>query len=282
MTKRLGIILLVVSIFLAFLVWLFIESSKPLLGYIIIFTLIGSVVSLIGGALLLIKKKFAQSISHFLTSFAAGALLSTAFFDLLPEATEYMEELGVDANIPLWTLVGILTFFLLERFIHHHHSHGVDETEEKKSIIPLVIIGDTLHNFTDGVAIAATFLISIPLGMVTSLAVAAHEIPQEIGDFGLMLNKGMARKKVLLINIYSSLSAIIGAILTYIYRDNIEGFLPIILALTAGFFIYIALANLIPEIHNRDNQKVAFWETVMLLVGVIVVYFAISTLEGVH
>lgn len=248
--------------------------------YIIIFTLIGSVVSLIGGVLLLLKEKFALKISHFLTSFAAGALLSTAFFDLIPEAYKHIEELGVEINIPLWTLIGILSFFLIERFIHHHHSHT--EAEDKKSTIPLVIIGDTVHNFTDGVAIAATFLISIPLGIVTSLAVAAHEIPQEIGDFGLMLNKGMKRKRVLLVNIYSSLAAMIGAILTYIYKDKIEGFLPIILALTSGFFIYIALANLIPEIHSRDNQRVAFWETVMLLVGVVVVYFVISTLEGVH
>lgn len=250
------------------------------LSYILLFTLIGSIISLIGGVLLLLKKKLALKISHFLTAFAAGALLSTAFFDLLPEAAEHMEQLNIDLNIPLWTLVGVLTFFLLERFIHHHHAHG--EQEEKKSVIPLVIVGDTMHNFTDGVAIAATFLISIPLGIVTSLAVAAHEIPQEIGDFGIMLNKGMTRKKVLLINFYSSLASLAGAILTYIYKDQIEGFLPVILAVTAGFFIYIALANLIPEIHSRENQKIAFWETVALFAGVVVVYFAISTLEGFH
>lgn len=250
------------------------------LGYILIFTLIGSVVSLVGGLLLFLKEKFALKISHFLTAFAAGALLSTAFFDLLPEATAHMEELGVSTDIPLWTLAGVLTFFLLERFIHHHN-HG-KISEEKKSVIPLVIIGDIVHNFTDGVAIAATFLISIPLGIVTSLAVAAHEIPQEIGDFGIMLHNGMTRKKVLLINFYSSLAAMAGAILTYIYKDKVEGFLPLILAVTAGFFIYIALANLIPEIHSRDNQKVAFWETVMLFVGVFVIYFAISSLEGAH
>ena len=251
------------------------------LTYILVFTLIGSVVSLIGGVLLLIKQKFALSISHYLSAFAAGALLSAAFFDLLPEAAEHMEELGVSVDIPLWTLTGVLAFFLIERFIHHHHSHS-QEIEEKKSVIPLVIIGDIMHNFADGVAIAATFLISIPLGIVTSLAVAAHEIPQEIGDFGIMLHKGMARKKVLLINFYSSLAAMAGAFLTFIYKDKIEGFLPIILATTAGFFIYIALANLIPEIHNRENQKVAFWETIMLLVGVLVIYFAILTLEGTH
>lgn len=252
-----------------------------ILAYIIIFTLIGSVVSLIGGVLLLIKEKFALQISHYLSSFAAGALLSAAFFDLLPEATEHMEELGVDMNLPLWVLIGILAFFLLERFIHHHHDHSSMHQDEKKSVIPLIVIGDTLHNFTDGMAIAATFLISIPLGIVTSLAVAAHEIPQEIGDFGLMLNKGLKRQRVLLVNLFSSLAAIAGAILIYLYQESLERFLPVILALTAGFFIYIALANLIPEIHNQDNQKVAFWETVMLILGVVIVYLAISTLEGV-
>ncbi len=253
----------------------------PLLGYILIFTLLGSVVSLIGGVLLLLKEKFALKISHYLSAFAAGALLATAFFDLLPESFEHMEELGMDVNIPFWTLVGILSFFLLERFIHHHHSHGKN-IEEKKATIPLIILGDTMHNFTDGMAIAATFLISIPLGIVTSLAVAAHEIPQEIGDFGLLLNKGMKKGSVLMINFFSSLAALAGAILTYIYKDSLEGFLPLILSVTAGFFIYIALANLIPEIHNKDNQKVAFWESVMLFIGVLVVYFAISSLEGVH
>lgn len=245
-----------------------------ILAYILLFTFLGSIVSIIGGVLLLIKEKFAIKISHFLTSFAAGTLLGTAFFDLLPEA----EEISGEQNIFLWTLIGILTFFLLERFVHHH-GHGKNH-EDTRSVVPLIIVGDSLHNFIDGVAMAATFLVSIPLGIVTSLAVAAHEIPQEIGDFGLMLNKGVARKKVLLINLSSALFALVGAILTYLAKDSLQGLLPAILALTAGFFIYIAAANLIPEIHLRENQKIAFWETVMLLMGVLVVYLFISVLEG--
>lgn len=244
------------------------------LVYILVFTFLGSIVSLIGGVLLLFKEKFALKISHFLSAFAGGTLLGTAFLDLLPEGMVK----GGEVNIFLWTLVGILTFFILERFIHHHsESHN---PREKNTIVPLIIIGDTLHNFIDGVAMAGTFLVSIPLGIVTSLAVAAHEIPQEIGDFGLMLHKGVTKKRVLLINFYSALAAMAGAVITYIARDSIADLLPTVLGLTAGFFIYIATSNLIPEIHSRENQKIAFWETVMLFAGVVTIWVMISLLEG--
>ncbi len=234
-----------------------------ILIYILLFTFIGSVVSLIGGILLLLKEKFALKISHFLAAFAAGTLLATAFFDLLPESLE----LGGEVNIFLWTLLGILTFFLLERFIHHHH-----DDPDNKNVVPLIVVGDSIHNFIDGVAIAATFLISVPLGIVTTLAVAAHEIPQEIADFGLMLHKGVKRGKVLKINFLSSLFALIGAMLTFFARDQVAGILPIFLSLTAGFFIYIALSDLVPEIHGEDRKNVALLETVLLLCGVLVIY----------
>lgn len=249
-----------------------------ILTYILFFSFIGSVVSLIGGVLLLLREKFALKISHFLSAFAGGALLGTAFFDLLPEAQEAAGEGGV--NVFLWTLGGILLFFLLERFIHHHdQSHNPNE---KNTVVPLIIIGDSVHNFIDGVAMAGTFLVSIPLGIVTSLAVAAHEIPQEIGDFGLMLHKGVSRKKVLWINFFSALAAMVGAIVTYLAKDSIEGLLPAVLGLTSGFFIYIAASTLIPEIHSQEDQKIAFWETIMLLLGVLVIYITISTLTSLN
>ena len=161
-----------------------------MLIYILFFTLIGSVFSLIGGVVLLFKEKFALKISHFLASFAAGVLLGAAFFDLLPEAAHKGEELGI--NVFSWALIGIVVFFLIERSIHwfHHHEEFHEHKKESKSTIPLIIIGDTVHNFVDGIVIAATFMISAPLGIVTALSVTAHEIPQEIGDFGLLLHKG--------------------------------------------------------------------------------------------
>ncbi|MDO8619637.1 MAG: ZIP family metal transporter [Candidatus Daviesbacteria bacterium] len=248
----------------------------PLLAYILLFSFLGSVVSLLGGILLLTNEKFTKKISHFLSAFAGGALLGTAFFDLLPEA---LKDAG-EVDIFLWTLIGVLAFFLLERFIHHHEQS--ENANEKSTVIPLIIIGDTIHNFIDGVAMAGTFLISIPLGIVTSLAVAAHEIPQEIGDFGLMLHKGVSKRKVLLINFSSALAAMFGAIITYLAKDTISGLLPAVLGMTAGFFIYIALTNLIPEIHSRENQKMAFWETIILLLGVLAIYLTISTLAALN
>lgn len=244
-----------------------------ILAYILFFTFLGSIVSLLGGVMLLLKEKFAIKISHFLAAFAAGTLLGTAFLDLLPESLEG----GKEIDIFWWTLIGILAFFLLERFIHHHH-----DDPENKNVVSLIVVGDSIHNFIDGVAIAATFLISIPLGIVTSLAVAAHEIPQEIADFGLMLHKGVKRNKVLKINFLSALFAMVGAILTFFARDQIEGMLPIFLALTAGFFIYIAASDLIPEIHNEDKRVVALTETLLLLLGVLVIWLAVNSLSWLN
>lgn len=248
------------------------------LGYILIFTLLGSVVSLIGGFALLYKEKLATQIAHYLTSFAAGVLLGTAFFDLLPEAAHQVEESG--GNIFLWTLIGFSTLFLIERFIHfHHHGHDHKNQKDQKSIIPLLIISDTTHNFIDGVVIALTFLVSIPLGIVTSLAVLAHEIPQEIGDFGIMLHRGLRRKKVLVINLVSALSAVAGALISFTVGEKIASFLPIFLTLAAGFFIYIAASDLIPEIHHEDNRRVALIQTALLFLGIFVIYFIVTLLE---
>lgn len=251
------------------------------LGYILLFTFLGSIGALIGGLILLSRQKFALKISHFLASFAAGILLGTAFFDLLPEAVHEGEEAGV--NIFPWVLIGILVFFLLERFIHwfHHHEEIHDE-EEVKSTLPLIIFGDTMHNFIDGVVIAATFMVSIPLGIATSISVFAHEFPQEIGDFGLMLHKGLKPKKIILVNILSAAVAFSGAIITYSLGNILEPYIPALLAVTAGFFIYIASSDLIPEIHHEKRKGFAFIESSLLILGVVVMAVSVSLLEHGH
>lgn len=248
------------------------------LSYILLFTFLGSVGALIGGAILLSKEKFALKISHFLASFAAGILLGTAFFDLLPEAVHEGEKAGI--NIFPWALFGIVLFFLLERFIHwFHHHEEFHKDEESKSTLPLIIVGDTMHNFIDGVVIAATFMVSVPLGIATSISVFAHELPSEIGDFGLMLHKGLSRGKIILVNILSAAVAFLGAIITYSLGNILGAYIPMLLAVTAGFFIYIASSDLIPEIHHEKRKGFAFIESLLLIIGVVVMAVSVNLLE---
>ena len=247
------------------------------LGYILLFTFMGSIGALVGGFVLLSQEKFAIKISHFLASFAAGVLLGTAFFDLLPEALHAGEEQGID--VFFWTLVGIVIFFLTERSIHwfHHHEEYHDE-KDTKSTLSLIIFGDTMHNFLDGIVIAATFMVSVPLGITTAIAVFAHEIPQEIGDFGLMIHKGLKKGRIILVNIASAAAAILGALLTYMLGESIEKQIPILVALTAGFFIYIAASDLIPEIHHEKRKNYVIYETLLLLFGVLLIWLVTSSL----
>lgn len=247
-----------------------------ILIYILFFTFIGSIVSLIGGVILLYKEQLALRASHYLSAFAAGTLLGTAFLDLLPESLEHSGE----TNIFIWTLIGILVFFILERLVHwFHHHHREHPNTEAKPTVALVIVGDTIHNFIDGVAIAATFLVSIPLGVITAFAVTAHEIPQEIGDFGILINKGLKRKKIIIINVLSALSAMLGAILTFYFGRNLINLLPILLSVTAGFFIYIAASDLIPEIHHQRRNGFAVLESCLLIIGVAMIWLFVSMLE---
>ena len=246
---------------------------------ILFFTFIGSILSLIGGIILLLRKKSILNVAHLLISFAAGTLLGTAFFDLLPEAVGMTES----SNVFLFTLGGILFFFILERFVHWFHSHKDEglknDDHTSMSTVPLIIIGDTVHNFIDGVVIAATFLVNVPVGIVTALAIAAHEIPQEIGDFAILLHRKMEKRRVVIVNLLSASSSIAGALLTFYMKDYIEGLLPLFLSITAGFFIYIASSDLIPEIHHEKRKGFAIYETLLLFFGVFLVYVLVRMLE---
>lgn len=249
------------------------------LTYILIFSFIGSVASLIGGALLLLNKNQTKRFYHLLASFAAGALLATAFLDLLPEALEEAPE----ANIFAWALAGLLGFFILERFLHwfhHHHDEELPAGElTKKPVVSLVLFGDSVHNFIDGLVVGSAFLVDIRLGIVTALATAAHEIPQEIGDFGILLNAGVKKSRVFLYNVLSSLATMVAAVGVYFLGSALEGVLPIFLSVTAGFFIYIAASDIIPEIHGRDKKGFAALETGMLMLGIGLVYLGIRFLD---
>lgn len=241
-------------------------------------TFLGSIAGLAGGSLLLLNKNLVLKAPHYLASFAAGTLIAAAFFDLLPEA---VEAAGESANVFPWVVVGIIVFFLLERYLHgaHVHSESHEHHKEGKTTIPLIVVGDTAHNFVDGMAIAATFIADTSLGLVTTIAILAHELPQEIGDFGLLLHKGVSRTRVLLINLFSACSAFAGAILTYAIGSALEKYIPIMLTLTSGFFIYIALSDLMPEIQYEKSRKVSTLQTLAMVGGIILIWFVVNHFE---
>lgn len=238
-------------------------------GHILIFSLLGGVVSLLGGMILLSRQKWADGLAKYAMPFAAGALLAAVFLDLLHEGVEEYEA----GTVLMSCLAGVLIFFFAERFLRwFHHHHNQDPHEHKDSQLNLIITGDIIHNALDGVAIAAAFLISVPTGIVTTIAVAAHEIPQEIGDFGLMLAKGMKRGKVLLVNVASALVTVAAALLTFTLGSEDQLPMGIVIGLSAGFLLYIASSDIIPELHeNAHKQKFFDWQPVLLLAGVIVV-----------
>ena len=236
-----------------------------ILAYIIVFTLIGSILSLFGSLFLLLKQKITEDFSQKLISFAAGALIATAFLDLLPEASKLKE----GSQIFLFSLLGFVSFFFAEKYIrlfHYHHGHG-----EKPSTV-LVLAGDGIHNFVDGVAIAVAFLVSIPLGIVTTIAVASHEIPQEIADMGVLLANGLSKARALIFNFLSAITALIGAIAAFLLAGRIEGYLYIFLAVAAGHFIYIAASDLIPELHEKSRGKRDFGSILIFVLGILTIY----------
>lgn len=247
-------------------------ATEATLSHVIFYSLIGGMVSLLGGILLLGRKNLAEKLARYATPFAAGALLAAVFLDLLPEGIEDTSPKAV----LLSTLGGIVLFFLAERFLHwfhHHHQHD-GQGDPARS---LIVVGDTVHNALDGVAIAAAFLISVPTGIVTTIAVAAHEIPQEIGDFGLLLAKGMSRIKVLLVNVLSAAATVVMAILTYAIGDADRLPIGVLLGLSAGFLLYIAMSDIIPEIHEQAPRKRLFnAQPILLLIGVMAVGLVIN------
>lgn len=230
---------------------------------------VGSLLSLIGGLYLLYGKRGVRTLQRLAVPFAAGALLAASFLDLLPEAIEHDEA----STVLSMTLLGLVIFFVLERslsWFHHHHDHEASHPSGRRNT-SLIIIGDLVHNFIDGLAIGAAFLVDPAIGLVTTAAIAAHEIPQELGDFGLLLAKGMSKRNVLLVNLLSAVATIIGASLVYGLGGELGISESVLLAVTAGFFIYIAASDIIPTIHAEPKRKWANIQTAVLILGIIVV-----------
>lgn len=245
-------------------------------------SLVGSVFSLVGGMLLLMKRISVKLVQRIAVPFAAGALLAAAFLDLLPEAVEHGESLPVIMSL---VLSGFVLFFVLERFLgwfHHHHDHdavGV-HTKRQRSTRSLIVIGDTIHNAIDGMVIGAAFLADPTVGIITTIAIAAHEIPQEVGDFGVLLALGMRRRNVLLVNIASALVTVLAASLIFGLGSSLAVFEPILLALAAGMFLYIAASDLVPTIHEEPSARVANYQTMILLFGIVFVGITTTFIHG--
>jgi zinc and cadmium transporter len=258
-----------------------------LLAWIIIFCLIGGALSVVAAALFLVfPERLRLHLLPHLISFATGALLGGAFIALLPHALTSAGQ--TDAHTITFTvLLGVLGFFLLEKTVLWRHCHAEDceahvpgeSSHQQHAAGSLILIGDGLHNFVDGVLIAAAFMTDIHLGVVTSIAVAAHEIPQEVGDFAVLLHSGFSREKALFYNLLSSLTTIIGGILAYYSLSGIEGILPYILAIAAASFIYIAVADLIPGLHKQVQPAETLGQLVLIFSGVLVIYIAHATLH---
>lgn len=244
---------------------------------VLFWALIGSVFSLTGGIIMLSHARVRTIAIRYGLPFGAGALLAAAFLGLLPEAVE-----GSDIEqVTAYALGGFLAFFILERtlgWFHHHEHHHHDDVHgarNDKTHQWLVIIGDTLHNAIDGMAIGAAFLINPAAGIGTALAVAAHEIPQEIGDFGILLGKGMRPRNVILVNLLSALATVVAALGVYSFGAANDINPAPLLAIAAGLFIYIAASDIIPDIHEKPRRE-GNLQAIMLLVGVTLLAVVIS------
>lgn len=245
--------------------------------FLLIFTatFISGIISLFGALLLAKKGNWETTFSLQLTAFAAGVMLSTSLLHLLPEA---FEEFG-EADLLFYAVfVGVVLFFLMERMVlwfHHHHEH-----HELKPSVWLITFGDSFHNLVDGVAISSAFLVDIKLGIITTLAVGLHEIPQEIADFVTMIRGGLSVKRALLFNFLSALSSLVGAVLTYFSRDLVEPIIPLIVAFSAGMFLYIALSDLIPDLHEHTKKNTQKWiQLLWFFSGILLMLFVTTTVE---
>ncbi len=228
-------------------------------------TLIVSLIALIGIGTLAIKEKLLKRITILLVSLSGGALIGDAFIHILPET---VEEFGFGLDVSLYVLLGILVFFVLEKFVHWHHCQ-CPEHDHHKPFTTTVLVGDSLHNFVDGLFIATSYLVDIHLGIATTIAVIFHEIPQEIGDFGVLIHGGMKKAKAILLNFATALMALVGAVVGLYIGEAHEGFLKFILPLTAGGFIYVANTDLFPELHKESHKiRNSILQFLMVVIGI--------------
>jgi zinc and cadmium transporter len=223
---------------------------------------------LLGSVLLLFREQVRARLVPWLVSYAVGTLLGVALLDVVPEALEALKPSAVFSTL----LGGILVFFMLEKLVLWHHCHD-DRCTEHASAAPLILIGHAVHNFIDGTVIAAATYVSVPLGVTTALAVAAHEIPQEVGDFAILLHAGYSRRRALWLNILSGSAATVGVLTATLAIDRLPLILPYFLPVAAASFLYIAMSDLIPSLHHNPVEGGAVRQILLVGAGILTVAF---------
>jgi len=237
--------------------------------YLYIFggVLLVSALSLFGVFFLSFSPRFLEKLTLFLVSLSAGTLLGDSFLHLLPEAAARG---GTGLRMWLWLIIGLISFFVLEKIVHWRHCHIQTGPAHPHHLGMMNLVGDCLHNFFDGIIIAGSFLVSVPLGLATLVAVIAHEIPQEIGDFGVLLYAGYSRRRALFLNFVTALTAVLGAAAALLLGARVNNFSDLIIPFTAGGFIYIATADLIPELKKETAIHKSVYQLVSIIVGVFI------------
>jgi zinc and cadmium transporter len=226
-----------------------------------------SAISLVGVLVLWLKDQQLKKILLYLVSFSVGGLFGDAFFHLIPET---IEESGFGTSMSLLILFGILSSFAIEKFLQWRHCHIPTSSEHPHSFAYMNLFGDAVHNLIDGLIVGGSYLVSIPIGISTTLAVIFHEIPQELGDFGVLIHGGFNKKKAVWFNFLTALTAILGAIIAFVVGATLEGFIPLLIPFAAGNFIYIAGSDLIPELRKDEpNPKKALLQVASIALGVI-------------
>ncbi len=237
--------------------------------YAVASVLLVSAVSLIGIITISVKEEKLAKILHYLVGFSAGGLLGGAFIHLLPEAVEAS---GFTISVSLLVLAGIIIFFMVEKAIHWRHCHVATSSEHPHPFAYMNLVGDGVHNLIDGLIIGASYLVSIPLGIATTFMVVLHEIPQEIGDFGVLVHGGFKKKKALAMNFLTALTAVAGAAIAIALGYVAEGVALVLVPFAAGGFIYIASSDLIPELHKGCIEaKKSLAQIIILILGIAVI-----------
>ena len=239
-------------------------------------TLVVSLLSLAGIFALSLKERTLHNILFVLVAFSAGTILGAAYFDLIPEAIELVE----DTSVFVYITEGFVLFFFLERFIYWYHGHGHENDISQeisgkagtKGFAYLNLVGDWTHNFIDGMIIAASYLIGLPVGLATTVAVILHEFPQEMGDYGILLYAGFKRNRALVLNFAVALAVVLGGVFAFTFMETVETLTGLLISISAGGFIYLAASELIPELHKEGDFKKSVIQFAIFVLGIILIW----------